>query len=406
MDSPRLLIDMYYGLRRLASISLKEKKEYLADYSLEGGNLKGINVIGYINGVFGIGEAARCILKALYKSEIPFSIVNIVSKEHQTQRYEIFPISNTIKYNINLFCVNAEQAPYLKMKYKRAVWKSKYNIAFWFWELPEFPDQWAKYTRYFNEIWVASDFVYKAVSLKSKVTVTKIPLPMSFNDELKYDREYFELDKKRFTFLFIYDELSYKMRKNPEAIIEAFKQAFKKDEEVQLIIKVANINRDHIRRKYYNELQENSDNIKLINRDMDKEEINSLINCCDVYVSLHRSEGWGLTLAEAMFCGKPVIATNWSGNVDFMNVNNSCPVDYELIPVKISQGPYQSDQIWADPNILQAAEYMKKLYNDQDYYRLVSINAKETMRNAFSSEKIAKIIEKRINEIHEEKRKG
>ncbi|GAA3324572.1 hypothetical protein GCM10020331_052990 [Ectobacillus funiculus] len=100
---------------------------------------------------------------------------------------------------------------------------------------------------------------------------------------------------------------------------------------------------------------------------MNREEVNALIQSVDCVISLHRSEGFGLVLAEAMYLGKPIIGTNWSGNTDFMTTENSCPVNYTLVPVGNDYGPYKHHQLWAEPDIEHAAYYMKKIISDQTW---------------------------------------
>ena len=126
--------------------------------------------------------------------------------------------------------------------------------------------------------------------------------------------------------------------------------------------------------------------------------MNSLINLVDVYISLHRSEGFGLIPAEAMSLGKPVVMTKWSGNLDLMTADNSCGVDYQLIPLREDFGPYLPGQIWADPDLDQAAFYMQKLHSDALYYAQISEHARMDICNRFSPEVIGKMIKERLQQ--------
>jgi glycosyltransferase involved in cell wall biosynthesis len=109
-----------------------------------------------------------------------------------------------------------------------------------------------------------------------------------------------------------------------------------------------------------------------------------LESTCDCFVSLHRSEGFGLGLAEAMYQGKPVIGTDWSGNTDFMNAENSCPVRYSLERLDQSFGPYSKGQTWAEPDSDHAAWFMRRLVEDDSYRRRIAAAGQETIRSDYS----------------------
>ena len=130
---------------------------------------------------------------------------------------------------------------------------------------------------------------------------------------------------------------------------------------------------------------------------MERNQIYELIKHCDVLISLHRSEGFGLGLAEAMYLKKPVVSTNWSAPAEFININNGCPVNYKLIKLEHDAGHYRAGQVWADPDTDHASHLMKKLYEDKDFYQKLSINAAQSIRNKFSFEIIGGKILARLN---------
>ena len=144
-------------------------------------------------------------------------------------------------------------------------------------------------------------------------------------------------------------------------------------------------------------------NIYLIIGTMDRARVNALIKIVDVYVSLHRAEGFGLVMAEAMLLGTPVIATNWSANTEFMDSATTCLVDYELVEIKSDQGPFEAGNRWADPSIAHAAEYMKRLYEDNQYRNALSNKAKAHIENHLAPQRIAELIKSRILEIYKTK---
>jgi glycosyltransferase involved in cell wall biosynthesis len=131
-----------------------------------------------------------------------------------------------------------------------------------------------------------------------------------------------------------------------------------------------------------------------------KLEINSLIRCSDVVVSLHRAEGFGLVLAEAMLNGVPCIATNWSANTEFMNLEAACMVDYELVELKEDIGPFKKGSRWAEPDVKQAAEYMRRLYYEPDYRGTIAENAKKHIQEFLSMDRAVSLVNDRVNAIY------
>ena len=191
-------------------------------------------------------------------------------------------------------------------------------------------------------------------------------------------------------------------RKNPMAAIDAFIKAFdNKDDDVFLVIKINGSSKKDI--DILNEKLKGISNYMIIDEVLSQEDIYSLISLCDVLVSLHRSEGFGFPMAEAMSLGTVSIATNYSGNVDFMNKDNSCLVDYKIVPIELEDDlVYKKGNHWADPNIDEAADYMVKLYKDKKYYNKLKENAKKYIEENLSMKNSSKIIEKRIDEIIKE----
>ena len=133
-----------------------------------------------------------------------------------------------------------------------------------------------------------------------------------------------------------------------------------------------------------------------------KVQVNSLIAACDVFISLHRAEGFGLVPAEAMYLGKPVIATNWSANTEFMNSEIACMVSYDFIELKQDAGPYKKSTIWADPDISEAAEYIYKLYANPHMRTTLGTKAEAHIKEKLSLERAATLINKRVAEIYSE----
>ena len=366
----------------------------------KGAYLFGINLIGYIKAQMGLGQGCRLMASAIEESGIPFTIMDTRVGNpfnHNDNTWDNH-IVKTPKYSINIFHVNPEQIPPLQLSLPVDTLDKRYNIGVWLWELPDFPDEWCDAFGLVDEVWAPSVFNCESIRTKANVPVTLIPYGIIADFDEKYDREHFNLPKDKFLFLSMYDANSTIQRKNPIGVVKAFKKAFTpEDDTVGLVIKINNPKDEDL--AIINEELQGYTNVYFIKDTMSKAEVNSLIKVADAFVSLHRAEGFGLVIAEAMLLGTPVIATNWSANVDFMNEENSCPVSYELKQLGQDYFFYKAYQHWAEPNIDHAAEYMVRLLADKEYYQKLCKNAKEYIETNFSIKKSAEAISKRINEI-------
>lgn len=329
----------------------------------------GINLVGYAKAEMGLGEGCRLIADAIQESGIDFVIVDY-EKEHNA-RIADFKLSKKIgepKYSINLIQLNADKIMRFRAYSGKKFWEYRYNIAHFAWELPEFPVDWKKSCDYFDEIWTPSNFCTDSIKKITNKPVYTMPFAIHPFIDIHRDREYFGLPENKFLFLTMFDINSVIERKNPISTIKAFKQTFLGNNSVGLVIKVNDFKKKRGIESIISEV-ENVDNIYILDMVLSKNDVNSLINLCDVFVSLHRSEGFGLVMAEAMYFEKPVIATNWSSNVDFMDDKSACLVGYDLIKIDKDYGVYKKGNTWAQPKEEEAAEYMKKLYFDKDFYK-------------------------------------
>ena len=223
-------------------------------------------------------------------------------------------------------------------------------------------------------------------------------------------RRYFGIPESSFAYLFFFDFTSYIERKNPWGVLQAFERLClqPKKQDVCLVIKLnGSASRMDEFRKFISGVEgcKVKERIVIIDKTLTNNEINNLIRCCDCFISLHRSEGFGRGMAEAMYLGKPVIATGYSGNMDFMSAENSCLVDFKLVPVGDGQYPYGRGQVWAEPDIDHAVWYMHKLVTDYDYgmkrgaigsrqirqffsYRAIGIRYQSLIENIMTSQKL------------------
>ncbi|MDQ8182364.1 glycosyltransferase [Pelagicoccus sp. SDUM812005] len=364
----------------------------------------GVNLVGWFKAELGIGESARVAAKAIKHSQLPYSLVDLkvnclASQGDLTYADEL---SDSNPNPINIFHIDAPQSADIDHHHGADFRKNKYNIAYWAWELPDFPDQWTQYMRYFDEIWAPSNFVRDSIAIKSPEPVLTIPHCIDFSIPDRDYRQELKLPRDKFLFTFAYDLNSYQERKNPKAAIEAFRQAFAGSDranDVGLVIKVHSAANNPKSYRALRELLDGLPNIYLIDKTLSREMTYGLMKACDSYISLHRSEGFGLTVAESMLLGKPVVSTNWSATSEFVNATNGCPVDFKLIPLTKNHGPYKVGQIWADPDPEHAANYMYKLVSDSDYAATLGQHAQATIKELYSKERIASLYRKRLRAI-------
>ena len=397
-------IDLLRALKRkIVNKSINDALKQKREHFIRKQSADGVNVIGFVKGEIGLGQSCRLLINAINNSNRDFTIYNYeqISSMRFNDNTWNDKITNTTPYNINVIHLNPPDLALAHATLDATMWDYKYNIAFWLWELEEFPEDWINCFSFVDEIWTPSDFATESIRKKTNLPVHTIPYPISAPTDCKYDRKYFGLPKDKFLFLSMYDSNSTIERKNPIGAIEAFKKAFSKDNNsVGLVIKVNNPQNDDLER--ISSLLEGYKNIYIIPKIMEKQEVNSLIKCCDVFVSLHRAEGFGLPLAEAMLLGTPTIATNWSANTEFMNYGNACMVDYEFLTLDKDYAMYKKGNRWANPDVNQAAKYMEKLFEDKAFYNDISINAKKYIEENLNLENASKAIENRIKEIYNE----
>jgi glycosyltransferase involved in cell wall biosynthesis len=211
-------------------------------------------------------------------------------------------------------------------------------------------------------------------------------------------RSHFGLDN-RFMFLFAFDFMSVMKRKNPLGLIDAFMRAFPAGSGAQLVIKAINGDKRPVEREVLMTAASQHPDVTVIDTYFTRGETSSLMNLADCYVSLHRSEGLGLTLSEAMSHGKPVIATNYSGNVDFMDDSNSYLVPWTRVAVGQGAEGYSPDATWAEPDVVEAARLMRHVYENQAEAVLVGQKAQDDILKNFSEAASGAIMKNRLSEI-------
>ena len=367
----------------------------------------GVNLISYIRAEMGLGSAARGIAHALDSAAVPFNVLNFEYSNpslHRDESWKHKEVSFS-SYDFTILAVNPDNIFNAKARVQKKFVRDRYTIGCWSWELPEMPDSWLAAFPLVDEVWVPSRFVQDSISLKSPVPVFRVPHAISLGPTDQFSRASFSLPERQFLFLSMSDTQSQLARKNPLGVLRAFKNAFPKtNNQVGLVLKINNVNTihsDHETLALIREEIKGHENIYLLESDMTRPEIDALLAACDCFVSLHRSEGFGLGPAEAMSLGKPVIVTRWSGNTDYMTPTNSIGIDYHLVPVGEQYGPYGPDQLWAEPDLERAAFWMKRLVNDPEFAKRIGALGQETIKTEFSPESVGAVIRQRLNYLRQ-----
>jgi len=347
--------------------------------------LKNINIIS-IQKKSGLGRAVD--LLKIYFDQNNISYSNIFLPEFKKNS---LPENN----KVNLFVGNPDIIlPAFKKLLGFKVLKN-YNIGYWFWELEDIPRKWELSSSVIDEVWVCTEYNYKIFS-KISNNVKKIPFHISIDRKKLHSLDESPFNQKdKFIYFFNFDFMSHIERKNPIGLINAFLLAYKHDNSAHLYLKSINGDKKLSEKKKIINLIKDHKNITLDDTYCSYNKVMSMINQSDCYVSLHRAEGLGFGMAEAMFLGKPVIATNYSGNLEFMSKNNSLLVKYKLMKINKNEYIHSNNQYWADPDLDHAAFLMKKINNDKTLKVKISLNAKKTLEKN-SIEKMTTKIQKII----------
>ena len=356
----------------------------------------GVNVAGYFKGEFGVGQFGRLVARTAMASGLP--VTTLVNRRTESRQDEEFELTDSkALYPVTIGSINADQfALWLEEIPSEVIAHSKF-VGVWAWEIESFPKHMHKAFDYVDEIWAISSFVRNAIQPHTRKPVLVFPCPIiaPLISE-KLDRGAIGISEQDEFNLFMFDYFSIFRRKNPLDLIEAHILAFPDESGPKLIIKTINGQSHASQQEQLKYAVGTRSDIIIINNYMSREQLHSLLSECQTYISLHRSEGYGLTLAEAMSLGKPVIATGYSGNMDFMNEQNSFLVPYEMVAVGADAFPYDEDSRWAQPNIEFAAKAMRELNGDAGLRTRIGNQARIDVAAEFTMERAAEFTRSRV----------
>ncbi|MEO7371941.1 MAG: glycosyltransferase, partial [Ilumatobacteraceae bacterium] len=325
----------------------------------------GLNLVGYLTRQSGLSDVARRIGEGLSRAGIARS--EIASQRTASPSNGTSAVANRVEFTNSLCVVTADQFPFLAEDFPELFSNTRRMIGYWFWELEHVPLHMRQSIGLVDEIWAGSRFVTDAFAAVSPVPVHHVPIPVAEPTPSHRSRADFPLlagTGDRPIFLTVFDHLSVTERKNPLGVIDAFRQAFAPGEGPSLVIKTMNGHQRWSSHLRVLAAADGRDDIVVWDENLQRADQMALVAMADCMVSLHRSEGLGLHLAEAMWLETPTIATRYSGNLDFMTDDNSLLVDAEMVNIENGEGVYPTVAKWAEPDRRQAAAAMRRIAGD------------------------------------------
>lgn len=342
----------------------------------------GVNVIGHYRYASGLQEACVGVVKALQNQGYRIARrdwpVHHPADWSDRERYQDLELFDT---SICVAAVNTFPDEY----HRRAGLHPRAGvdrIAYWYWEVDKLPEEWEPKLRWAREVWAPTRFL--AETYRKHVSVPVLPmLPgVALPEFMRRTRGFFDLPADRWLVLFNFDMGSVMERKNPLGLVEAFRRAFRNDDRVQLCIKVSrgefhpeNLAKLNAACKIVNGV--------VLNHVLPRGDVLALLANADCYASLHRAEGLGLGLAESMLLGTPVVATRYSGNLDFMDGSTAKLVDCREVEI-VDTPPYPAGSHWAEPDVDHAAACLRDLFERRDEAAAMADRGRDAVQRILS----------------------
>ncbi len=324
----------------------------------------GVNVVGRLRDESGVGEAARAVVAALDAARIPVLPAEPPgpSPSRQHVPFETVELAHAV-FPVTVLCMTALETPGFAQVAGPGLFRGRHTIGLWWWEVETFPEVMHGGFDWVDEVWAGSDHIAAAIGPPGAargVPTTRVRIPVRRAPATARTRAELGLPEG-FVFLTVFGYYSSVARKNPLGAIDAFTRAFAPAEGPSLVVKCIDHEAHPAEHAALLAMADRHPDVHVLAGYSDRDEMDALVQRCNAVVSLHRAEGFGFTPAEAMAQGVPVIATRYSGNLEYMTNDNALLIDGPLVPVGPDGGPYPASARWADPDLDAAAAAMRSL---------------------------------------------
>lgn len=386
----------------------------------------GVNLIGHAFNVMGLGENMRMVARALDAAGIPYGVIDIplgssASDHDRFLEERLLANHDDLPYAFSLFCMTAESQLQLAIHEGLAPGPHIYTISIWFWETERWPEPLTDALDLADEFWPCSRLIETALRDAGErrqqrgllpamePAITRMPAVMALDcaarlacdpDNRALERARRGFDGQAVLFCFVFDLNSRISRKNPQAVLRAFQQAFDPSlADVGLVIKTFPPSRPHPAWDALKAAAAADQRIHIIEADLDRAALLALLACCDAFVSLHRSEGLGQGLMEALQLGLDVIATDYGGNTDFCLGPLAHPVPYQLIPIQPGDYPHHQGMVWAEPDGQAAVAAMRDVAERRRRAPIAAVELVEPYRQAASAQLVGSRYRSRLEQL-------
>lgn len=360
-------------------------------------------LVGYIDADLGLGESLRGLVRALSGTDVRIGIhpftVGVEGRRSNPFMPQLYDRAN--RYAVNVIEVAANELATVFDNINHSRFDDSYNILRTYWELSRAPEEWRETLANVDEIWAPNEFVADSFRHIFDRTITVVPPCVEVSESAIDGRAQFGMDPSRFYFLFSFDYFSFPQRKNPLAVVRAFREAFlDQAAPVGLIVKSTGAvgHFPEIKQHLLDAAREDA-RIEIIDRTLDRKEMLALLSSADCYVSMHRAEGFGLGMAEAMAFGRSVIGTGYSGNAEFLTAETGYPIPFKLRPVPTDGYVYNEGQVWAEPDEAACAEAMKRVVSEPVEAAARAAAGQRFVAQRFGANNVGEIAASRLKEI-------
>jgi glycosyltransferase involved in cell wall biosynthesis len=344
-----------------------------------------VTLIGHPFATVGMGEQLRSHIAACQAVHLPHWVVDIFRYADRADPDHVQLVgSSEVEVppsGIRIFHINGDEVETVQKAFadRRGIFADGYNIIVPAWELPRYPAPWAEQLRKFDEVWALSHYIAEAL-LGADIPSTLIGQAVEVPLAPLLPRRYFGIRESAFTMLQFFDLTSYSTRKNPGAVLDVFEALRQRHPfaDIQLVLKVKR--GDASGEAWLQPMRERLPEAVCLAQPLTACETRSLINCCDCFVSLHRAEGFGRSLGEAMFLGRLALGTAWSGNLDYMTEENSLLVRYRLVPIGADEYPHCEGQVWAEPDLGHAIELLERVISEPERAGVIAAHGRQDIR--------------------------